>query len=291
MTKNKWMVVCGLVSSMALVACYNDASTMDDGEGGSGATSSNGGSDPDGCSNADEGDDCSGEGSECGDLVCHCGDWLDEDDSDLDDECSGNTDDCDEGDSCSTDGATCDGLVCCNGRWDDNCDNTGGNGSGGNGNGGTYSVNIKVHSYSYHLYCEGAEVEPYTGEADGEIEWFGPWQSLGGDVFGPEMPAGQHPGEEWLTYEVNVEVDNDHGLRIQCYLNTNGNETEGDIVRYAFSDPEMFENDEYVEIRRDGNIVYDLADGDTGSGNTPDAYLAENLDPQHFSHNLQIDPP
>lgn len=286
MTKKNMFAV-SVFSVLLFSGCYNDASQTggNGGEGGSG-----GSNDSDGCSHADEGDSCNAEYAECGDLVCHCGDWLDEDDNDLDDSCDTPPDHCNAGQSCSTENATCGGLTCRCGTWGGSCGEGGSGGSGG-GSGGTYTVNLKVYSNSYHVWCEGAEVEPWTDDPDGEIEWHQDWHSFGDDKFGPEMPPGDHPGSGWLTYEVNVEVANSHGLRIQCYMNRNGSETQGDNVRYTFSDPEMFTQDEYVEVRREGSLVYDLKNGDVGSGNTPDAYLAENLDPQHFSHNLQLDPP
>lgn len=284
----KRVLAMSVLTSLVLVAgCYNDASQNGDGTGGDGA----GGSTSSGDNCPAVGDNCYSEGSDCESatrsMVCHCGEWVEEDDAD--NACNNqDPDTCKAGMACSGSGS-CDGLVCHCGMWMNpaytgNVTCNGDGGSGGGSSGGTYTVTFTVHGNAYHIWCEGGAVEAYAPDvSDDQIQWYEYWHSFGGDTFGPEMPPGQHPGQEWLDHSVTVTVPTNASLRAQCYLNTNGTETSGDLVRYAFADPTQLMSGEWVSVTRNGSSVY--------PPQGPDAYLVNNLDPQGFSENLQIDPP
>lgn len=277
-----------VLAALLVAGCFNEA-TLPDGSGGTGANGP-------GVCNKDVGDQCFGEGAECGDLVCHCGGWMHEDDPDLDDACGGPPPNpCVAGMACTGEGASCDGLTCHCGMWMSpqyvggiTC-GSGGNGSGGStGTGGsgatTYNVTFEVTGNAYHIWCEGGFVEAYAPDVpDDQVTWYGPWHSFGNDTFGPQMPPGQHPGNEWLTHSVTVTVQSNASLRAQCYLNTNGAETSGDLIRYAFADPTQLQSGESVK-------VFHSKYGQVYPPQGQHAYLTQNLDPQGFSENLQVDP-
>ncbi|MDD2326354.1 MAG: hypothetical protein PHW63_10245 [Alphaproteobacteria bacterium] len=233
-----------------------------------------------------------GEGSECGStntLVCHCGYWTVRGSAQAGQACQNNipAETCVPSRSCAS-GATCTGsngaLKCVCGMWatpdmesklscNNQSPNPGTGGSGGSYNPGTggssgtpsgtsTAVGIKVYGSATHIWCEGALVEKGNYSSDSVVKFYEPWHSFGCDSFSG-------------SYSCTVNVPNTASLRFQCYLNTAGSSTSGDLVRYTCAYDWQLLPGEVFETTRNGQIV------------TP--ALADNLAPKNAA-NCQLEP-
>jgi hypothetical protein len=268
--------------------CVNDASLGDGtsgGAGGSGGSSSSSGNPNGGGKCPNVGANCFSEGAHCSadNLTCHCGQWLEA--ADAHGSCENqNPNTCKAGMACGGEGASCSGFTCHCGMWM-NPDLTGnvtcgsgGSSSSSSGSTGSGSPSgTPVHDLvlvvnsgeAYHLWCEGAQVDPYAVGADQNIHWLEAWHSFGCDSFDG-------------SFSCPVSFGPNASLRFQCYLNTAGNETSGDNIRYVYADPSQMHNGENYAVTEDGSKTLTLG--------TQKFYLVTNLAPNGFSENAQIDP-
>lgn len=266
----------GHASSYSSSSGGDSSSTSSNSGGGGSSSSSSSHSGGGGSSSTSTSSNSGGGGSTSTGTVCVPGDTQ---------SCVG-PGNCAGGQKCNDAGTGYDACDC--GSTTSSSSGTGGNtstSSSGTGGATTYTVEIKVHAYAYHVWCEGGQVEAYAPDLpdnDPAVHWLEAWHSFGNDVWGAPVPSGQTPPLSWLDFDVTLVLPSTSSERLQCYLNSSGSETSGDNVRYAFSDPSQLQAGEWVNVYKNGTLVYPPE----GAA----AFLVQNPSPQGFAENLQVNP-
>jgi len=222
------------------------------------------------------GSSCAGilELYDCG-SVCRCGYWVTLGSQQAAQQCPSQQppSTCYVDMGCSGEGSYCSGkqgnLTCHCGRWENpalasySCtpaqQNPGAGGSGGSQavpyptEGPTRVVDIYItspHKLS-HVWCEGAEVMKNDHRPDQQAQWAagapGVWHSFGCDALNGE------------SYHCRIETSVANSFRHQCYLNTAGTATSGDLVRYTCANPrQLYTDEQFLENPQAGPPVDNL---------------------------------